>query len=496
MKKIIYILITFLIVSATGCSDYLDITPSGQRDENMVWTTKADVEQMVVSMYAQIPQSNLHQDEPWVGLSDECDLTWTVYSTYNKNFGAWSESENFWNKYGVFYKGIRKTLEMEANIDRCIEMPVEDRERTKNEAKFLRGYYYWLLLRQYGPVVLVKEVLDYQNDFSTYQRATYDECVDYIVELMDDAEKGLPLYWSNTTHYGRPNKIVCKSLKSIVLHHAASPQFNGGEEIKAEYSNFRNPDGGVQLISTTYDENKWKRAAEAAKEVIDIADANPEILGLYSDVGDINATNHNPYKSYVRMFLGSWNKEMIWGRLHRPTRFGWMVHMHPGPKELGGVGPTQRLVDAFLMEDGRPIEESDLYVETGWATTPGKNWNPNGHDVTGPDAGRIGIINDSRSCIAWGHWAGDWNMYANREPRFYASILYNKALILPEPTSAEIRNRFNTGTQKNGFGRAELYYGGASRQSGSYTFYSRTGYLTKKKMDPMAAMGNNREMTD
>jgi hypothetical protein len=50
------------------------------------------------------------------------------------------------------------------------------------------------------------------------------------------------------------------------------------------------------------------------------------------------------------------------------------------------------------------------------------------------------------------------------------------------------RNYYNSAGQQNGYGRVELYYGGVSRQSGSYTFFSRTGYLAFKNVDPMANM--------
>lgn len=489
MRKILYLSVMMaILLIGTACSDFLDITPSGQRDDEMVWTSQTDVNQFLNNIYNHIPVSELHRDEPWVGCADEADLTWTVYSTYDMNLGNWAEGREYWNHYGKYYSGIRKTFELEAKIDRCAEMPTELRERHKHEAMFLRGYFYWLLIRQYGPVVLIKEMHDYDTDFKGFRRAPYDECVQYIVQMMNDAEQGLPLYWDNISNYGRPNKIVCKSLKSIVLHHAASPQFNGGEEIRSIYSNFTNPDG-TQLISTTYDENKWKLAAEAAKEVIQIAEDNPDILGLYSNAGSIYSTDHNPYKSYTYAQLEAWNKEMIWGRVHSKPTVDWIVHACPGPKELGGIAPTQRLVDAFLMENGKPIDDPTAgYIEEGWATTDGNQSNPKGRNID-TEAGRVGIINDLKSCIAWGHWKGDRNMYANREPRFYASVLYNGAIILPITEAIERRNYFNTGAQGKGLGKVELYYGGISRGTGSFTFYPRTGYLTKKRVDPLAEMG-------
>lgn len=490
MKKITISLLVLLVIFGSACSDFLDITPSGQKDEKMVWSSRKEVEGYLANIYAGIQDPKLYQDDPWVGCADECDLSWTVYLTYQMNFGNWSEGVEFHNKYDTYYRAIRMSHIFEKNVDRCGELTPDLKARYKHEAIFLRGYFYWQLLKQYGPVVLVKEDVSYDADFSAYARAPYDECVDYICELMDEAAVGLPLSWKSAdrNELGRPDQVVCKSVKSIVLHHAASPQFNGNKE----YEGFVNKHG-EQLINTTYDPQKWTRAAKAAKEVIDIAEQNPSLYGLYRNDEDGKGA-FNPYKSYVDMQLKVWNKEIIFGRARSYHTRGWQIHTTPGPSALGGVGPTQRLVDAFLMKNGKPIEHPQSgYIEEGWATSGGDNWNPKRRDIT-TDKGKKDIINDIRQSDAYGHWEGDWNMFANREPRFYASILYNKRVIPQVKDDFEKRNHYSSPKQRDGLGRAELYLGGVSGFSHSTTFYSRTGYLSFKLNDPMAhlAKGGDR----
>ncbi|KUK76678.1 MAG: Putative outer membrane protein, partial [Proteiniphilum acetatigenes] len=142
----------------------------------------------------------------------------------------------------------------------------------------------------------------------------------------------------------------------------------------------------------------------------------------------------------------------------------------------------------FLMENGRTIDDPQSgYVEEGFAEEPNQHWNPNNRNIN-IEEGRKQMISDIRKSDAWGHWKGDWNMYANREPRFYASILYNRRVIPQIPDDVNKRNYYNSPGQQDGFGRVELYYGGVSRQSGSYTFFSRTGYLAFKRVDPMDNM--------
>ena len=56
--------------------------------------------------------------------------------------------------------------------------------------------------------------------------------------------------------YGRATGVAAMAIRARLLLYAASPQFNGGEQFKSLYADFKNPDG-TQLISTTYDPNKW-----------------------------------------------------------------------------------------------------------------------------------------------------------------------------------------------------------------------------------------------
>ncbi len=484
MKKIILGLFLIQLFFFAGCADFLDKLPDDMKTDDMVWNSRKETEGYLANIYAAIPKHNLHQDDPWLGLSDEIDLTWTVYNTYPINLGNWTPSSGFYNKYALWYRAIRASFVFENNVDRNGELSADLKTQYKAEARFLRGYYYWLLLRQYGPVVLLKEQQGNEADFVNMARASFDECVDYIVEMMDSAEKDLPLHWWNDQNQlGRPNKIVCKSVKSIVLTFAASPQWNGNKE----YLDFKNPDG-TPLVNTTYDETKWRRAAEASLEVIKISENNPDAkLRLYKNNED-GGGEFNPYKSLVDVQLKKWNSEIIFGQYGDYNTEAWMIHASPGPNNLGGVGPTQRVVDAFLMSNGKTIDDpTSGYVEEGFSTEPHPHWNPNNRAIN-TEAGRKQMIQDIRESKAWGHWTGDWNMYANREPRFYASIMYNKRVIPQVPDDIDKRNYYSSAGQKNGYARVELYLGGVSRGSGTYTFYPRTGYLAQKNNDPMANM--------
>src|SRR5690606_5176399 len=235
-----------------------------------------------------------------------------------------------------------------------------------------------------------------------------------------------------------------------------------------------------------YDESRWKRAADASLDLIRTAESNPDAnVKLYKNNENGDGTVFNPYKSVRDVLLKRWNCEIIFGRAGFDQN-AWEVHCSPGTYNLGGVAPTQRVVDAFLMKNGKSIYDAGSgYVEEGFAVEGHENWNPQNLDLK---ADRVRMIEQLRSGDAWGHWPGDWNMYANREPRFYAFVLYNGRPIPQLPPDIDKRNYFSTKNsvvdQQDGYGRVELYYGGCSGGSGASTFFSRNGYLILKCVEP------------
>src|SRR5690606_20196950 len=132
----------------------------------------------------------------------------------------------------------------------------------KAEARFVRAFLYFSLLRTWGPITILNDELipgDIQvgDPLLELPRNSYDECVEYIVNELDLAAQDLPLHFTSQSDsdYGRTTKIARMALKSRILLYAASPLFNGN----TDYSNFKNLDG-KQLISTNVDPLKWEKA--------------------------------------------------------------------------------------------------------------------------------------------------------------------------------------------------------------------------------------------
>ncbi len=442
-NKIIKINLVFLTLAtllSTGCKNYLDQVPDDRITIEQVFQKKGPSEQYLANVYSYVDDlSNVQDKNPWGGNSDEIDVTWTAYPVYGLNIGNIGPSNALFDKWNNYYNGIRSATYFMNHIDGNAEILAlngqQQIDQYKAEARFLRAYYYFLLMRQYGPVVLMGDVeipVDATAADMQRPRNSYDECVDYVVSELDKAATILPRVPSNNgqvseRELGRATVGMALAVKSRLLLYAASPEFNGN----TEFASLKNLDGTV-LINQTYDVQKWKKAADAAKAVID--------LGLYSLYKD---ASNDPLKSYQGIFSQAFNSEQIFNR-NGNDLVGFDVHAMPRiAGGWNGLAVTQEQVDAYFMADGKTIAESTNYSENGFT-------NVNGVQV--------------------------FNMYVNREPRFYASVTYNNAVFQGgKMTSAQ---------------PISFYADGPNGQSGHPTDWSRTGYLIRKNVAPQTNSGS------
>ena len=114
----------------------------------------------------------------------------------------------------------------EALYDYGMELTEEERADFKAQARFVRAYYYWLLLRKYGPVpILPDEGLDYTDSYDELarQRNSYDECADYIASEMALAAQDLPLT-RGVNQISRPTRGAALAARARALLYAATAE--------------------------------------------------------------------------------------------------------------------------------------------------------------------------------------------------------------------------------------------------------------------------------
>lgn len=430
MKFIKYISLSALLLLCGSCSDFLDNAPDDQLNLEMVFNDKVRTEDWLAYVYGGIPSPD------WAGvrsigyetLADDITPSqrwsqWWGEGTLNFRIGQWSTNSawgsNFWSDLP---KRIRSGYIFinNAHANPNLGVSEEDIEEMKNECRFLIAYYYWVMTEAYGSVPFFSDEADIDKDVLMKGQRSFDETVDWIdKQLVDLSTKLEPKRINN--EYGRVTSIMCLAVRARMLLFAASPLVNGNEW----YKGFCNYDE-EERFNSTYDHNKWIKAVEACEDLLDAAkEAGHELYYEHNEDGTID-----PFSSCANVLLKTideGNKEILFARPDSPDFGTWESYSTPrGCGGSGGLGITQSLVDAFFMANGLPavdgyksngepiINEKSGYTEAGFST--GEEIRNTKWDIcrNAPDVkpGQITMKNT-------------YNMYCNREPRFYTTVTYN-----------------------------------------------------------------------
>ena len=452
MKSILkYIGIFACALTLNSCESYLDRQPDDALTLEMVFSKKATTQQYLMNVYSyMINETKIAHNAPWLGASDEASISYSGNDRgYNfMNNGSWSASTppygSYWKSY---YQGIREATFFMKNVDRCPELNFEEKIKWKAEARFMRAYYYAMLMRLYGPVIIVgKDVIDIETTEMDKERSTWEECIDYICNEFDEVSEILPIqqdpYW-----YGKPTKGAALGIKARMLLYSARELYNSDNSF---YKNIISTEG-KPLFPQSRNDDKWRIAAEANKAVIDIG-----VYNLYKEYN--TAGSIDPCKSYAGIFLQLWNEEIIFG--YAVSAGEWRFVTTPrviGGNAFGGVGPTQKMVDAYAMADGHyPIIG---YTDNG--QTPIID-NP-ANSATKYEEGKFATVKNLADGISY---ANTNTMYNNREPRFYVSVFWSGMKAFDKAATT-----------------ANFYKGGNSGFGDATDNYPKTGYLICKMSD-------------
>lgn len=360
MKKIIYSLIFAICILGMSCESKFNDLPQDYYDINDVLTDSVFVIGVVNDIYYALPAgyNRLGGSSMIASTTDEAVQSGNTTEAQYMALGSWSASTLRDDAWSSSYAAIRKVNVFLNEIypeipeklfrsDRTVELLV-------GQSYFLRAFFYFELVKRYGGVPILTEVLGI-GDGTGIGRDTYDDCISYIVEQCDNAAAILPPAWANPANdFGKATKGAALALKARTLLYAASPLFNDP----------LNPESTVE--HGAYSVGKWQKAAQAAYDVISL-------------------NTYQLFNNYTTFFtILNNNKEIIFSKMSSRNN---NVEMLNGPTGFtdgnGGSCPTLDLVDAYQMANG--------------------------------------------SVFDWTNPAHSQNPFLNREPRFYASVLYNGA---------------------------------------------------------------------
>ena len=251
MKRFKNILIALSIVSLAGC-DYLDIVPDEQTTEFNMYETPAAAKNYLNACYGYLPNARSSDvlDKMTGGEIAVADESKTEAFKFSRGYyspSAPSLAKSYWESC---YNGIRTCWKFLSVVDKTPNITEENLTYYKAEAHLLIAYYHWLILRAFGPAMIMDHVYDVTTPYSEYpERSTYDQCVKFIDGEIEIALKDLKEeQFFETNDYGRLTRYCALALRSRMYLYAASPLFNGNSEF---YSDFKNS-AGEHLISQEY----------------------------------------------------------------------------------------------------------------------------------------------------------------------------------------------------------------------------------------------------
>ena len=425
MKKriLLYLLFPFFLCSA--CGDWLDVVPESDIatiDSDFETYSGADVWLKSCYVFLQNPADLYNNVAFWA--TDEM-----VADNYLRNDSDRPEGLNiimgmqsvlapyddkWFDKYAFYestarddyYTAIVMCNHFINRIDNVYNLADNDKREWKAEVKALKAYFYFELVRRYGPVIIVPEVVDPNLDVEELKlpRSHVDSCFNYIVRLCDEAAPDLPSVSSKQSdRRAYFNKEAAMALKARALLYQASDLFNGNPD----YANFVNKDG-EPLFSSQADPEKWKRAADAAIAVIDYSNSEGGATLVQGNVANtpLQSTMLDIEESVQTFnFL---NDEVLW--MVKTSQQGILTYTLPKYDDgsmhalMGACFvPTMKMVEMFYTENGLPIDQDLRWVGSG---------NPYAlREETDPKYTDVVALNEPIV-----------NLHRRREPRFYASI--------------------------------------------------------------------------
>ncbi|MES1249661.1 MAG: RagB/SusD family nutrient uptake outer membrane protein, partial [Chitinophaga rupis] len=262
--QIVLFFAALVFLTAPSCKKYYENVPVEQVTPDYIWDTQDSVGTLanayLTTIYTYLPLGfnrintdflDAASDDAISSQSGASDISTMAHG----GITIFSNPDNTW---ASDYAGIRRATIFLNNFKVVPMKNIYERNARLGEARTLRAFFYWELVRRWGGVPLLGDNIKTLTDDIELPRRSFESCIDYIVSECDKAKDSLRTDPVDDNNLGRWTKAGAMALKAQVLLFAASPLYNGGNT------------GDSLTGYTSNDPTRWQRAAAAAKDIIDM----------------------------------------------------------------------------------------------------------------------------------------------------------------------------------------------------------------------------------
>jgi starch-binding outer membrane protein, SusD/RagB family len=211
-----FLLLLLVALTGSSCNKFLETKPTDFLSPEYYYNSEENVLKALAGVYQPLGTTSMYGDAMFFQLGANTDEYFR--SVASSTTGVWvynyDYTEPFINAFWTqIYQGIERANLLIANID-LAEMDTTTRNTILGEALFLRGYYYFLLVTNFGDVPLRITPTPSPGDISK-RRASVKEVYDQILKDMTTAE---PLMATSTSfgHASRASKTVAEGILARV----------------------------------------------------------------------------------------------------------------------------------------------------------------------------------------------------------------------------------------------------------------------------------------
>ncbi|WP_223833742.1 RagB/SusD family nutrient uptake outer membrane protein [Pedobacter riviphilus] len=317
--------------------DFLDREPKNLVSENVAYGSISGVTALTVTLYDGLPTEDFDYT-----VSDEAGFPSTTTDEAVRSY-VWGSINNavMGNWYGNWnYSRIRRVNDFIEKIPNAA-IDNDSKKRFLAEARFIRAFEYFSLVKRYGGVPLVTKVQEYKTGDDVagliVQRSKEQDIYDFISTELDAVVNDLPEdYGNDPANAFRVNKYAALALKSRAMLYAASSAKYGTVQLN-----------GLVGITPGLANAYWQKAMDAADLIIK--------SGKY-ELYDVNA---DKAANFQQLFLTLGSSEAIFTKVYQSPDKAHSFDFYNAPQSFrvdygNATNPTLEMVEEFEYKDGSP----------------------------------------------------------------------------------------------------------------------------------------------